>query len=268
MLVGRCVSLGEEIFPYAPSPSCSATWWRAPEPTPSRDWAGPASPELARLVPALRPGDGPRPPRRPPASVSRLFQACCSLFDAISRERPLVLVIEDLHWADRSTRELLVSARAPAARRDPALLTLRTDEAPAGPRASSGSTAELGAPGRRPRRAPAADPRGAGPPDQRHPRRTSHPLAPRPGLRPRRGQPVLRRGAARPQRGRGELPPTVRDLLLARLDALAPATRQVLRTGAVIGRTIPHDLLETVADVTGPRLDSRRCGRRSRSTSW
>ena len=60
----------------------------------------------------------------------------------------------------------------------------------------------------------------------------------------------------------------MRDLLLARLDALAPATRQVLRTGAVIGRTIPHDLLEAVADVTGPLASTAPCARRSRNTSW
>ncbi|HET6939835.1 MAG TPA: LuxR C-terminal-related transcriptional regulator, partial [Nocardioides sp.] len=55
--------------------------------------------------------------------------------------------------------------------------------------------------------------------------------------------------------GRDALPVTVRDLLLARLEALSPATRQVLRTAGVIGRDVPYRLLEAVVDVHGDRLE-------------
>ena len=47
------------------------------------------------------------------------------------------------------------------------------------------------------------------------------------------------------------LPPTLRDLLLARVDELPASTREILRTAAVIGRRFPHTLLAAVCE----RLD-------------
>ena len=57
------------------------------------------------------------------------------------------------------------------------------------------------------------------------------------------------------QHGDAGLPTTVRDLLVARLETLTPATRQVLRTASVIGRSVPHRLLDAVVDVSGDRLE-------------
>jgi len=37
----------------------------------------------------------------------RLFEAVSSLFDAIGEDAPIVLVVDDLHWADRPTLQLL-----------------------------------------------------------------------------------------------------------------------------------------------------------------
>ena len=42
---------------------------------------------------------------------------------------------------------------------------------------------------------------------------------------------------------------------MARLETLTPATQQVLRTASVIGRTLPHLLLEAVVDLSGDRLE-------------
>ncbi len=255
VLVGRCVSLGEEIFPYAPVAELLRDLVTRAGAEQVRDWAGPASSELARLVPALASaGEGPEAPEATAGSVGRLFQACCSLFDSISRERPLVLVIEDLHWADQSTRELLSLLAHQLRGGALLLLTLRTDEAPQDPGVVR-LTAELARRGddhvvlqpltREEQARQLSDILGVPPTrsllDQVYARAEGNPFFAEELL-------ALNRT--------GELPPTVRDLLLARLDALAPATRQVLRTGAVIGRTIPHDLLETVADVSGPRLDT------------
>src|SRR4029450_6782839 len=37
----------------------------------------------------------------------RLFELLLVLLERLGAERPAVLVVEDLHWADRSTRDLL-----------------------------------------------------------------------------------------------------------------------------------------------------------------
>jgi DNA-binding CsgD family transcriptional regulator/Tfp pilus assembly protein PilF len=252
VLVGRCVSLGEEIFPYAPVAELLRDLVARSGADAVRAWAGPAAPELARLVPALAPADD--APEATAGSVGRLFQACCSLFDSISGDRPLVLVVEDVHWADQSTRELLSLLAHQLRGGTLILLTLRTDEAPRDLGVVR-LTAELARRGddhvvlqpltREEQARQISDILGVPPPrsllDQVYARAEGNPFF---------AEELLALNRA------GELPPTVRDLLLARLDALAPATRQVLRTGAVIGRTIPHDLLEAVADVSGPRLES------------
>ena len=41
------------------------------------------------------------------AAQARLFELLLGLFGRLSEQTPLVLVVEDLHWADRSTRDLL-----------------------------------------------------------------------------------------------------------------------------------------------------------------
>jgi DNA-binding SARP family transcriptional activator len=67
-------------------------------------------PELARLVPEIgrRLLDiEPSPPGRPETDRYRLFEAVSTLLGAISAAGPLLLVIDDLHWADRPTLQLL-----------------------------------------------------------------------------------------------------------------------------------------------------------------
>jgi class 3 adenylate cyclase len=66
--------------------------------------------ELARLVPMLGLRAGPLPP---PASGDAeaerylLFTAVTGLLDAASAERAVMLVLDDLHWADKPTLQLL-----------------------------------------------------------------------------------------------------------------------------------------------------------------
>src|SRR4029453_17277791 len=44
---------------------------------------------------------------RPEWARSRMYEAFLDLLRRLAADRPVVLVIEDLHWADDSTRELL-----------------------------------------------------------------------------------------------------------------------------------------------------------------
>ena len=134
VLVGRCVSLGEEIFPYAPAAELLRDLVArvgADAVTRLGGSASPASPTGSCSAPA---GEGPEAPeatageRRPPVP---------GLLLAVRRDqplnRPVVLVIEDVHWADRSTRALLSLLAHQLRGGALLLLTLRTDEAPKDP---------------------------------------------------------------------------------------------------------------------------------------
>ncbi len=52
------------------------------------------------------------------AGPGRMVRECCALAEALAQQTPLVLVLEDLHWADAATVDLLVAlAQSPAAAR-------------------------------------------------------------------------------------------------------------------------------------------------------
>src|SRR6185437_3827995 len=104
VLVGQCVELADGELPYG-----AVVAALRPLATGSPD--GPldalhpgARAALARLWPELSDSDG-----RAGAAFEQgqLFEAVHRLIAAHAAERPLVVVVEDLHWADRSTRDLL-----------------------------------------------------------------------------------------------------------------------------------------------------------------
>src|SRR4029453_14008391 len=109
---------------------------------------------------------------------ARLFEALLALLERLADRSPTVLVVEDLHWADHSTLDLLAFLVRNLQAGLLVVLTYRTDElarrhpAPPGGRArGSGPPARGGAPPP----SPAAIPGRAGPQ--------------RPG-RPARGRPL------------------------------------------------------------------------------
>jgi predicted ATPase len=113
-LWGECVALAEGELPYAPMTAALRTIVGELE---ALDMTAESAPELARLLPKLGPVPAPNPlpsaDEIPPPSVggelaqARLFEQFLSLLADLSSERPVVLAVEDLHWADRSTRDLL-----------------------------------------------------------------------------------------------------------------------------------------------------------------
>ncbi len=252
VVVGHCVAQGEQMLPYAPVMELLAELVRREGAAAVLQAAGPAGPELGRLVPAL--GVGERP-ALDSARSPRLFQAVSTLLQNLSFRRPLVVVIEDVHWADTSTRELLALLTRQQQGDVVLLLTLRTDESPA----PAGLTRYLAELVRR------GDHRVALQPLTRE--QQAHQISDILGVPPRRQllDEVYARAEGNPffaeevlalvQQGDEGLPATVRDLLVARLEALSPATQQMLRTASVIGRTVPYRLLEAVVDVSGERLE-------------
>jgi ATP/maltotriose-dependent transcriptional regulator MalT len=105
VLVGGCLELSTAGFPYAPFTAAlrqlvrdaGAAEIAALMP---RDGAR----DLARLLPEF--GE-PAADRDPESARVRLFEQMLALLERLAERRPLTLVIEDAHWADRSTRDLL-----------------------------------------------------------------------------------------------------------------------------------------------------------------
>src|SRR3954447_12429419 len=84
---------------------------------------------LAQLFPQLSQGEAPEKGLDPAQAKLRLFEAIASLLAVIAEEHPVVFVIEDVHWADESTRELLDHlARRITGSPVLALVTFRSDE--------------------------------------------------------------------------------------------------------------------------------------------
>src|SRR2546423_1311670 len=65
--------------------------------------------ELSRLLPELRVRypDLPTPTEDELTARMRLFEAVARLFEALARLSPLVLLLDDLHWADQASLDLL-----------------------------------------------------------------------------------------------------------------------------------------------------------------
>jgi DNA-binding CsgD family transcriptional regulator len=104
--LGACVEVGADGLPFAPVSTVLRALHRQLGEELTRAAAGFGG-ELARLLPELgEPGDRVRPVRDEEVR-GRLFELTARLLEALATERVLVIAIEDLHWSDRSTRELL-----------------------------------------------------------------------------------------------------------------------------------------------------------------
>jgi DNA-binding CsgD family transcriptional regulator len=103
VLCGDCVALGDGELPYAPLVAVLRSLVRDSDPVLERLPAYVGA-ELATLLPEL--GDGARDAARlaDASAQGRMFEALLWLLDRLGDDAPVVLAIEDLHWADRATR--------------------------------------------------------------------------------------------------------------------------------------------------------------------
>jgi DNA-binding CsgD family transcriptional regulator/tetratricopeptide (TPR) repeat protein len=254
VLVGGCVPVGEGALPYAPIVEMLRALLVDLGADAVRGLVGPSWPEVARLLPAL--GEPDRIGMSDQAAQARLFELLLGLLGRLSEQAPLVLVVEDLHWADRSTRDLLAFL-VRNLRRERLLLviTYRNDE-PSQERLGP-YLAELdrGGPVQR-LELPRLD-RGE----------TGAQLVGILGAAPAAElvDAVFARSEGNPffteellaavRAGSSELPATLRDLLRGRVQGLPEPAQHVLKVVAVAGRQVPHGLLATVAGLTDRQLD-------------
>jgi predicted ATPase len=134
MISGGCLPLAEKL-PLLPIADALAELTRLDdgEPFAAALDAAPAyvRPEVARLLPRLA-GSGPADAE--PADgwrYERLFAAVAELLAGMARRSPVALLVEDVHWADAATLDLLTYLMR-ASRGDAltVVVTCRSDETP------------------------------------------------------------------------------------------------------------------------------------------
>ncbi|MGW2340938.1 helix-turn-helix transcriptional regulator [Streptomyces sp. NPDC001661] len=264
VLTGHCVDLGDVGLPYLPFTeilgAAAADDRLAP--------AFAAYPAVNRLIGGAS-GVGSAPD---PGSRLQLFEGVAGLLADLADLTPLLLVVEDLHWADQSSRDLLRFLLSRGVLQRPA---------PGGP----------------PRRLAVFASYRADDLHRRHPLRPllaeliRLPAVDRLDLRPmadadmarlvraRRTGPVpdstVRRIvdraegnafyaeellAALPGDGEGAdspaMPSGLADVLLIRIEQLTETAQQVLRTAAVAGRRVGHELLRAAVQLPEEELES------------
>jgi DNA-binding CsgD family transcriptional regulator len=108
VLTGGCLELGAAGLPFAPFTAVLRQVVREIGADGVAELlAGQASRELARLLPELGETARPDDEAYQGEARARLFEQALSLFGRLADAGSLTLVIEDAHWADRSTRDLL-----------------------------------------------------------------------------------------------------------------------------------------------------------------
>ncbi len=258
-LGGECIELGGDELPYAPLVGAIRPLARSGDPVLGLISEN-ARCELARLAPELGAPPAVRADEGDGESQRRLFEALLELIDELGREAPVVLWLEDLHWADRSTRAFCAFlARSVREERLLAVLTYRPDELsrrhPMRPllaeleRGSAAARIELAPFAHDEVEAQLTDILG-GEPDREVVERV---------LARSEGNPLFTEELlASGLDGRGGPSPTLRDALLLRLEGLGPTAQRATRALAVAGRIDDG----TLATVTGIEMASLRAALR------
>jgi DNA-binding CsgD family transcriptional regulator/tetratricopeptide (TPR) repeat protein len=252
VLVGRCLDTGESALPYLPFTEIVGA-------------LAATRPELVAEHVALRhllPGGYPRggepgaehPREDRDLGQLQVFDAVLSALAELSADAPTLVVVEDLHWADRSSRDLLVFLLSRlTGQRLVVLATYRSDDL-----------------------------------HRRHPLRpvlselVRLPVVERIELAPLGSAESLElvrqlaagtlsdavmRNAARRSEGNAffaeelvsassdRLPHGLAEVLVARVEELPPTTQRVLRIAAVAGRRVRHDQLAAVSGMDVDELE-------------
>ena len=105
IIAGGCVELGAGGLPYAPFTAALRQLVRARG---AAEVAGLLPGHAAGELGVLLPDFGSPPAGADPGTArARLFEVLLTLLETLAEQQPVVLVVEDVHWADRSTCDLL-----------------------------------------------------------------------------------------------------------------------------------------------------------------
>jgi predicted ATPase len=105
-LSGGCLDIGDGVLAYAPMVEALRPLVDLLDPSELERVLGGARAELARLVPELG-GQAMGRQAVTPLAPTRLFELLLGVLHRLTDQGPVLVVVEDLHWADQSTRDLL-----------------------------------------------------------------------------------------------------------------------------------------------------------------
>ncbi len=256
-LVGECVELDGGGIPFAPLVDMLRALTAELAPEEFEGLLGPARGEIARLVPEL--DDGGEAPVSLDRDPGRTLELVLGMIGRLAAAQPLVLVFEDVQWADSATLDLIALLAAGRSSR-PLLLVfaVRSDElhrshpfrrmAARWEQQRTVSRIEL---------------------ERLSDAEVSAQVEAILGHRPEGGliDVVFERSEGIPlfveellgavQQGgldRDFLPPSLRDALLARAERLPPGAQQILRVASAAGPWVAEELLATVAELSSDEL--------------
>ena len=264
VLRGAAVGLGSDGLPLVALSSALRPLLRELGPERFDELTHGGSAALARILPEL----GEVPVQDPETARGQLFDRILLLLEELAARQPLVLVVEDAHWACRVTRDVLASvvrrfSEVPLL----VLVTFRSDELhrthPLRP-----WLAEL-------ERLPGVERLELPPFTQREVAHLAATLVPAP-VEPELVTEVFERSGGNPffaetlltrgERGeRSALPESLRDLLLRGVEQLPEPSQGVLRIAAAGGVEVTHRLLaaateldeDALAQALRPAVDAR-----------
>ncbi|MCX4767547.1 AAA family ATPase [Streptomyces sp. NBC_01275] len=266
VLTGHCVDLGDVGLPYLPFTEILSVLAADERCTAALA----AHPVVDRLLgagtDAVREDGGPPTRSGGEGDRLRLFEGMAGLLADLAEVAPLLLVLEDLHWADQSSRDLLrfllsrgllQRPAGGAAHRLAVLASYRADDLhrrhPLRP-----LLAELV-------RLPAVDRLELRPLADAEVTRLVRALEERP-LPEATVRRIVERAEgnafyaeellAATDPAAGGVPSGLADLLLIRVEQLSETAQQVLRTAAVAGRRVEHDLLRDAVGLPEEELET------------
>jgi DNA-binding NarL/FixJ family response regulator len=250
VLDGGCVDLGDGARPYDPFVAALRPWLKSLPPDEFERIVGPARTAVLQLIPDLATGGRDAVLADAPTSAmqSTLYLQVLGLIERVAADAPTVIALEDLHWSDRSTRDLLrFLVRNLTSGRVMIIGSYRTDElnerhpflTMLAELARSGEVHRLELV--RFTRAEVHD-QLAGILGQSPDRRLVARLHDRGGGNPLFTEELVAIG----ERGEQRIGLTLTEMLLARVGALSAASRDLLRVVAVANQSARHDVLARV----------------------
>jgi class 3 adenylate cyclase/tetratricopeptide (TPR) repeat protein len=255
VLEGRCLSYCSSV-PYVPladivRANCGIADADSPEVVEAKTAFGltelgmDPGPRVPLLLQMMGLGDdGARDDLSPEAVKQRTFETLLTMCLVGSRRRPLLLVVEDLHWIDRLSEEFLARL-VESIQGAPLALVCTYRPGYQAPWMQASYATQLALPRLTPAEGLVVLRAALG-------EREAHPDALEEVLQRADGNPFFLEELARalledtPIGAEQPVPDTVHDVLLARVDRLAEEPRRVLQTASVLGREFPLRLLEAV----------------------